>query len=202
MSECILFWGNEDFQTHYQMIISAKPPYTKEQKERKLENLSRMRLFTTNDVDCRRTQVLSYFQENFDSRDCNKTCDNCLNRGRMITKTEDVTEIAISLLKIVKEISEGHFTGRHVIDVIKGSKNKSVRLDVFYIYELVQLVQQVVEAGHDELEEHGKAASMSVGDLERILALMQKDNYLAIKTIAKGQYYHNYVFVSSIQSFT
>ncbi|KAH8918959.1 ATP-dependent DNA helicase [Atractiella rhizophila] len=124
-SECVLYFSNQDFISHIHMITSDRD-IPREQKDRKIENLHRMQSYCINTVDCRRTQVLQYFDERFDSSKCRRTCDNCCMDTAQI-KEVDVTNHAKALVGIVKEFGGGNVTARQIIDIYRGSKNKAVR---------------------------------------------------------------------------
>lgn len=56
-------------------------------------------------VECRRTCLLEYFGEHFDSDQCKATCDNCKNRksGELLEKV-DVTEDCLVILDMGLDI--------------------------------------------------------------------------------------------------
>lgn len=52
-------------------------------------------------IECRRTSLLEYFGEHFDSQKCNATCDNCNNRDAgVIAEKMDVTDDCVAILKM------------------------------------------------------------------------------------------------------
>lgn len=51
-------------------------------------------------VTCRRVSMLSYFDEVFDARQCNKMCDNCLNGDRAMLV--DATPFAIAVINLLE----------------------------------------------------------------------------------------------------
>ena len=72
---CRLYYTYRDTQTHRMLIDKGEGDW--HQKERQRANLDHMVRYCENMTDCRRQQVLSYFNERFDSAACRKTCDNC-----------------------------------------------------------------------------------------------------------------------------
>ena len=73
---------------------------------RHTQGLARMVSYCLNDISCRRTQLLAYFDEQFDSKNCDPKCDNCRNeRGAIINV--DVTDHALSITEIVKACESG-----------------------------------------------------------------------------------------------
>ena len=70
--------------------------------------------FCINKVDCRRTQILRFFAENFNPANCNKTFDVCSNGSATM---EDVTDAAASALRMVEELgSEERVTQKMGVD--------------------------------------------------------------------------------------
>nr|CCA24011.1 bloom syndrome protein putative [Albugo laibachii Nc14] len=58
-------------------------------------------------IECRRTSLLEYFGEHFDSRECHATCDNCKNRDAGgITEKTDVTDDCVAILNMVRKLQE------------------------------------------------------------------------------------------------
>ena len=57
--------------------------------------------YCLNEVDCRRTLLLEYFDEKFERSNCNKTCDNCKTAGT-VAKV-DFTRMAQRALKCTEE---------------------------------------------------------------------------------------------------
>lgn len=98
---------------------------TKEQKDNNRANVRRVVQYCMNLSDCRRSQVLSYFGENFSKQDCHKTCDNCMLVTKM--KQQDVSEIAQDAIRLVQSVERDKgVTMLYAIDVFRGSKNAKV----------------------------------------------------------------------------
>jgi superfamily II DNA helicase RecQ len=57
-----------------------------------------------NEVDCRRSQILQYFDEAFSADKCNKTCDNC-KRGLGSVVLEDYSHQARAIVRVVEALS-------------------------------------------------------------------------------------------------
>lgn len=93
----------------------------REQKQQQRENLRQVIAFCENKIDCRRSQVLSYFGETFDKSNCNRTCDNC-ERNTEVT-TVDRTNYALKALKLASEIDD-RFTLNGLLDAFRGSGAK------------------------------------------------------------------------------
>lgn len=76
-------------------------------------------------TDCRRSQVLSYFGENFSTEDCHKTCDNCMLVNK--PKQQDISDLAKDAIKFVQSVeNDKGVTMLYAIDVFRGSKNAKV----------------------------------------------------------------------------
>jgi|SRR5882762_1677568 len=115
-------------------------PLTEEDKTRLTEEVKKVMEYCTNISRCRRVQVLRYFNETFDARDCHKGCDVCMDDGEVITR--DVTTEAIEAITLVKSMV-GNNSMAHCKAVFIGSKKK-----------------EVVQRGHDRLPGHGRGNSL------------------------------------------
>ncbi|MEM7769742.1 MAG: DNA helicase RecQ [Cyanobacteria bacterium P01_A01_bin.37] len=126
-AQCTLFFGYGDIRTVDFLI--------EQQSDADQQRISRQQLRQVVDyaegTDCRRTIQLGYFGEPF-AGNCNN-CDNC----RHPQPVEDWTIEAQKFLSCVARCNE-RFGMNHVIDVLRGSKNKRVR-----------------QNGHDKLSTYG-----------------------------------------------
>lgn len=91
------------------------------QQQRQRENLRDVIKYCENRVDCRRKLILLYFNENFDSRLCHATCDNCQNPQKLVTTDRTVLGKAVILL--AKGIN-CRLTLNQLLDVFRGSQAK------------------------------------------------------------------------------
>ena len=103
-----------------------------EVKQIHYSNLWEMVNYCENTHDCRRVLQLQYLGEVFDSRHCKTSgapCDNC-RKGK--PEVRDITEFARKLVAMVARLamrskfSEKNFTVNHLVDVLRGSKQKRV----------------------------------------------------------------------------
>lgn len=101
-------------------------------KEIHHENLKAMVRYCENKTDCRRTIQLQYFGETFDSLNCRNSdtvCDNCKSGDH---RKEDVTDFAKKVAEAVERLNmrarydQKNFTVNHLVDIMRGSKNKKV----------------------------------------------------------------------------
>jgi superfamily II DNA helicase RecQ len=126
----------------------AKPP-SPEDARRQEEGVRSVVQYCQNDVTCRRTQVLSYFNESFNPEECGQNCNNCMNPGNVVE--HDLTKHAIEALTLVKEAGEGNFTQNHFAQVFKGSNAKEIK-----------------DKGHEKLKLHGAGSDLSKEVIERL----------------------------------
>jgi superfamily II DNA helicase RecQ len=157
-STCVLYYNYRDKSTLDFMIDKGEGSF--EQKQQQRDNLREVIQFCENTIDCRRHLVLHYFGEKFDSANCNKTCDNCLEKKDFtrVDKTADA-KVVISLgnnallsFYLVKAIKE-KVTLNQLIDIYRGSASKKC-------------------IKYASLNAYGKAQDQSKGEVERLLQNM------------------------------
>lgn len=126
-AQCILFFGYGDIRTVDFLIEQQSDP----DQQRIARQQLRQIIDYAEGTDCRRTIQLGYFGEDFPGH-C-ENCDNCLHPQPM----EDWTIEAQKFLSCVARCQE-RFGMNHIIDVLRGSKNK-----------------RVLKYGHDRLSTYG-----------------------------------------------
>lgn len=110
--------------------IDQEKDLTRDQKERQKASMQEVLRYCNNKVDCRRSQVLAFFNETFDAANCNQGCDVCLGRDRNVFRTEDVTEDAVTVIKMVQAFSNIKITILNAAECFRGYKgNSGKRLD-------------------------------------------------------------------------
>jgi len=114
-AQCILFFGAGDIH-NIKYLIDQKPD--PDEQRIALQQLRQITDYAESTV-CRRTIQLGYFGETF-AGNC-ETCDNC----RQPKPQEDWTLEAQKFLSCVARVRE-QFGIAHIIDVLRGSKNKKV----------------------------------------------------------------------------
>lgn len=97
---------------------------TKDDAEDIVAEIRRVVEYCGNNVDCRRMQVLAFFDEKFQSRDCHSTCDNCLNVSAVFE--EDVSEAAANMVRLTDELN-GLVTRSKLIDVFTDKLTKELK---------------------------------------------------------------------------
>ncbi len=157
ISECVLYFAPRDVSTVRRMIEDGSN--NANQKQQQLDNLNRVVSYCYNTYDCRRQQVLRYFDEEFSPKDCHQTCDNC-RRDTGELEEKDFTEHAKQILELMPNLT-GHVTLQHCVDVYRGSRKRDV-----------------VDRGHLDVEHAGKGASLNRNDLERLFYVMLGDKAL------------------------
>ncbi|KAJ4163414.1 hypothetical protein LMH87_005146 [Akanthomyces muscarius] len=128
-SDCILLYGRRDITVLKKMILDGEG--NAEQKERQMAMLNRVTAFCDNESDCRRTEVLRYFGEDFTAAQCQKSCDNC--RSGKIFEQKDFSECARSVIQVVRR--QEKVTAVQCADILigKGYPKHEQRLsDEFY----------------------------------------------------------------------
>lgn len=115
-SDCILFYGKADIRVLKRLIMDGDG--SKDQKERQMVMLNRVTAFCDNKADCRRTEVLRYFGEDFSPSQCHKTCDNC--QAGLVFEQQDFSEYAIAAIRIVQQ--QQRLTANQCADILIGRK--------------------------------------------------------------------------------
>ena len=168
-ADCLLLFSHGDVDTIQYFIQQGAAS----EREGRQERLRAMVDWATSG-DCRRSQLLAYFGETYESDNC-RACDNCLK------KEEEQVDLTLPSRKFLSCIVRtGQVFGiNHMIDVLRGSQSKKVlgqrhdRLSNYGIgkeysveqWKLLaqQLIQQKVLArdmkhGSVKLTEKGRAA--------------------------------------------
>ncbi|CAI1674899.1 hypothetical protein SEUBUCD646_0M03270 [Saccharomyces eubayanus] len=173
-SYCITYFSFRDIRTMQTMIQKDKN-LDRENKEKHLNKLQQVMAYCDNVTDCRRKLVLSYFNEDFDSKLCHKNCDNCRNSANVINEERDVTDPAKKIVKLVENIQNERVTIIYCQDIFKGSRSS-----------------KIVQANHDTLDEHGLGKSMQKSEIERIFF-----HLITIRVLQEYSIMNNSGFASS-----
>lgn len=154
-SGCYLYYGFRDAGKLRKFIDDSDGGPA--QKERQRHMLKKMVQYCENKTDCRRVQVLAYFNEPFRKEDCEAQCDNCNSTSAF--ENQDFTEYAKKAIALVQELEHDKVTVLHFIDIFRGSASKKIK-----------------DAHHDELEYYGAGRDMDGSDVERLFyALLSED---------------------------
>ena len=175
-SGCYLYYGYQDTSALKRMIDAGEGSY--QQKERQREMLRRMIQFCENGSDCRRVQVLRYFNEEFQSGNCHGACDNCVSNDTFETK--DLTMHAVAALQLVEIVQQADLTLINCVDILWGSKGPKTKK-------------------YSEVEQFGSAWMLNRGDIERLFYRLLSEDALEEESVMKGKFPVQYIRVSLLQ---
>lgn len=175
-SGCFMYYGYQDTSMIKRMIDDGEGSY--DQKERQRQMLRNVIQFCENKSDCRRVQVLNYFNESFDREACRGFCDNCNSNSTF--EMQDFSEYAIAALSMVKKIEKDSVTLLHCVDVFRGSKTK-----------------KITDMHHEKLKEHGAGSEIDRGNVERLFyRLLSEDALSEHNFVNKAGFALQYIHVS------
>ena len=101
-SECILYYTPTDRKS-VEFLIS-KTNLDHQKLSENLRKITQMVDYCEEQFECRRVLALEYFDEKFDSKDCNLMCDNCKKRLSCIKK--DCTKVCLIILDFIKNCTD------------------------------------------------------------------------------------------------
>jgi bloom syndrome protein len=121
-SGCYLFYSYRDATSIMSMI--DKGDGGKQQKDRQRQMLRNVMQYCLNIEDCRRVQILAYFNEYFRQNDCNKSCDNC--KSDAVFEHRDFSQQAASVVKIVRYFQdiEDKVTLSYCVNIFRGTMKR------------------------------------------------------------------------------
>ncbi|GMM30410.1 ATP-dependent DNA helicase [Martiniozyma asiatica (nom. inval.)] len=179
-SDCMMFYNMKDART-LQSLIRKDKELTHQTREQHLEKLKQVIQYCENTSDCRRQQVLQYFNEQFNPKHCEKECDNCRRGGDIEIEEKDVTKLARDCVSLVKLIEKKDVTVIQCQDIIKGSKSA-----------------KIVNNQLDQNPYHGIGKDMTKTDVERVFFHLIHHNYLIEKSkMNAAKFASNYVKLGS-----
>ncbi|KAJ6160961.1 Bloom syndrome protein [Penicillium chermesinum] len=168
-SGCYLYYSYRDTMTLKRMIDKNEGS-SGEQKARQKHTLRNVVQFCENRSDCRRVQVLAYFNEYFRREDCANTCDNC--RSDLVFETHDFSEFASYAIKIVRSFQtepREKVTLLYCVDILRGD------------------LKRPKDPSHRNLPWYGKASSLERGEAERLFYRLLGEDALAEENIMNGK---------------
>lgn len=172
-SDCIMFYSYKDARA-LQSLILRDQNLEEQAREVHLSKLRQVVQYCENKTDCRRRQVLHFFNESFEAKNCLKKCDNCCKSIMSVTK--DVTKHCVNIIKMVREIQNDKVTVLHCQDVFKGSRNR-----------------KITTLRHHETEYFGLGKNLSKGDIERMFFELQSLNGISEYQVMRGGFASSYV---------
>ena len=119
-SRCYLYYSYKDTAALKRFIDEGEG--SPEQKERQRQMLRSVIQFCENRTDCRRVQVLGYFNERFRKEECDRHCDNCSSKS--VAEVKDFTAHAIAALQLVKSVENSKVTLNNCIEGFRGAQKK------------------------------------------------------------------------------
>jgi bloom syndrome protein len=139
-SRCVCLYSAADKRRITNLLSMETDPNQKRVPERlaiDLRLLDAMEKYCLDKVTCRRHIMLSYFSEEFDSRSCKETCDNCVNRlsGSHSRNVIDFTQAAVLAAQIVADIASRrpdtppYATPLYVVTVLIGERSQKTAED-------------------------------------------------------------------------
>ncbi len=128
-AECLLLFDNGDAEIINDFIDQG----ASSERERRLKRLQTLVSWTTS-TECRRKELLSYFEEEYETQNCGM-CDNCYNSEM---EQVDLTEPAQKFLSGVYRTNQ-IFGEIYIVDVLRGSKRK-----------------KILDNDHDKIKTYGK----------------------------------------------
>ena len=156
-------------------MIDRDQEMTRAQKERQKASLSEVLGYCTNKTDCRRVQVLAFFNETFNPNDCHRGCDICLNRelNATVFVAEDVTADACKALEMVQSFDrDDRITLRDAVNCFRGTRGNSAK-------------------GLNQNQHFGCGKSWDRGDAERLLQTLQIEKALEEYTMPNAAGWSN-----------
>jgi len=151
-AETLLLYGLADLRLRRQFIEQDGEDVAHKLREHKrLDAL----LAYCDASGCRRTALLSYFDEEMQA--CGN-CDNCLDPPKLV----DGTQQAQMLFEAIKETGQ-MFGGAHIIDVLRGAGS-----------------QKITDRSHDRLRAYGAGAEHSKDYWQAFIRQAVAGNYLTI----------------------
>ncbi|TBU28950.1 ATP-dependent RNA helicase [Dichomitus squalens] len=123
-AHCILFYSYGDVTSRLEMIRKDEKP--EEERRWMEEDFWSVVRYCSNDVRCRRQQVLDFFGEKFDPALCRDLCDNC--RDKTPVSSENYTEDAIRAVALFENLSTTGtpITKSHLVNALRGSKLRAM----------------------------------------------------------------------------
>ncbi|OXB42690.1 hypothetical protein B1J92_H00759g [Nakaseomyces glabratus] len=158
-SKCILFFCLQD--VNRLQILIQRENVSALQKEHNLKKLQDVLVYCHNKVDCRRLQILEYFNEEFFPSNCMKTCDNCKNIGVSTIEQKDFTHYAKQILSLLRKLGNERITTNQCQDIFRGSNNMKTRF-----------------SGYDNFEEHGSGKDLTKSETDRLFVHLLKTGYV------------------------
>ena len=176
-SGCYLLYGYQDASKLRRMIDDGEGTW--EQKGRQHEMLQKIIQFCENRSDCRRVQVLQYFNERFQREACDGKCDNCTSTSTF--EDVDFTDYVRHAVDLVRTVASSKVTLLKCIDIFRGVTNKTMK-----------------EKGYYDLKHFGFGEDLDRGDIERLFARLLSEDVIREENVVNRMGFANqYVILGS-----
>ena len=176
-SGCYLLYGYQDASKLRRMIDDGEGTW--EQKGRQHEMLQKIIQFCENRSDCRRVQVLQYFNERFQREACDGKCDNCTSASTF--EDVDFTDYAKQAVDLVRTVASSKVTLLKCMDIFRGVKSKAMK-----------------EKGYDDWEHFGFGEDLDRGDIERLFSRLLSEDVIREENVVNRMGFANqYVILGS-----
>ena len=118
-------YSYRDFKTILRMLNNPNQPVSVESIKRQETQARTVVEYILNKSDCRRVQLLQFFDERFDHKDCQRNCDNCMQGGE--AQEQDLTSEAQDIVKMMRDFNGTNVTMDHCRAVFKGANTEAIR---------------------------------------------------------------------------
>ncbi|XP_064635504.1 serine-rich adhesin for platelets-like [Lineus longissimus] len=115
---CIVFFRFQDMFRQSTMVFTEQTG---------LKNLYKMISYCIDCSKCRRTQIARYFDERWDSSQCNRMCDYCRNKDDVFIQKTDMASECRTVLEVLETASMKNqkLTGLKVMDAVMSKLKKT-----------------------------------------------------------------------------
>mmetsp|Transcript_26073 Transcript_26073/g.46293 ORF Transcript_26073/g.46293 Transcript_26073/m.46293 type:complete len:982 (-) Transcript_26073:43-2988(-) len=168
ISDCVMYYGYGDKQKQEYFIHNGK---SGSRQQENFHELNSIMAYCEDRFACRRKLQLAHFGEEFDEKQCNKTCDNCMS-GR-IGEAKDYTAEAKAVLSVFDGPRMGLNTINQITGYLKGVAVKSDSLRESPMY--------------------GALRNLSKDDIEKLMRRMVIDDVLREKSVKSFKKIYNTV---------
>ncbi|PYH37379.1 RecQ family helicase MusN [Aspergillus neoniger CBS 115656] len=165
-SGCYLYYCYKDSSTISSMIDKGEG--SKQQKNRQRQMLHNVVQYCENRSDCRRVQILAYFNEYFRRQDCNASCDNC--KSDSVFELHDFSQYAASAIKVVRHFQsiEDKVTLSYCVNIFRGS------------------VKRFRSPQHRQAPGYGDGSDLELGEAERLFHRLLGEGALVEENVVNG----------------
>ncbi|OJT14202.1 ATP-dependent DNA helicase hus2/rqh1 [Trametes pubescens] len=174
LAHCILYFSHNEYTGRVNRILKDKEIKDDNERRWQIDDLKHVVRYCTNDVRCRRQQVLAYFGEDFDPAHCRQLCNNCRNTAGILN--EDHTDTAQKALRLFESLqrSGARLTRNQLALALRGSKGKDM-----------------VKKGVTNDPLYGACINLPQHVLERVVEEMCHAGMLASEVVQNGSGYSN-----------